>query len=184
MGLEFAKPVWKLRGKASNCMLRLDLTGQKFGRYTVYSFAEIRNNKAYWNCICEWGAVRQVRGTSLTTGKTKSCGCLRRDMLIERNTTHGKAPRGSRLFNIWHCMRTRCNNPNHSYYDGYGGRGIHVCDEWDSNYEAFYDWAMTHGYADDLTLDRIDVNGNYEPQNCRWATWEMQNNNKRNSKGV
>ena len=95
------------------------------------------------------------------------------------NYKHGM--RHTRLYNIWRSMNQRCNNPNTINFKRYGGRGITVCDEWKDDFQAFYDWAMANGYSDELTIDRLDPNGNYEPSNCRWATWEQQANNKRNS---
>ena len=124
----------------------------------------------------------------LNSGKTKSCGCLRDDMIAEVNKKHGKAGVGkkSRLYNVWVGMRQRCNDKNHTSYHNYGGRGISVCPEWD-DFETFESWALVNGYDPDAeygkcTLDRIDVNGNYEPGNCRWISMSEQNKNKQHSK--
>lgn len=113
----------------------------------------------------------------LMSGHTKSCGCLGRE--CRDQTTHGESH--TRLNNIWYGMKARCLNPNSDAYSNYGGRGIDICDEWVHDYVSFRDWALSNGYADDLTLDRINVNLGYYPDNCRWATNKQQSNNKRNN---
>lgn len=156
----------------------IDLTGQKYGRLLVLERAENNShNKAMWLCKCDCGNVVKVIGSHLRNGNTSSCGCLHKEMLREKPSgrTHGMTD--TRLFRIWGSMLTRCYNKNHKYYHRYGGRGITVCEEWLHSFQAFYDWAMSHGYADDLTLDRKDVNGNYCPENCKWSTQKEQMNN-------
>lgn len=154
------------------------LEGQKFGRWTILKKAEKhpKTGSAMWLCRCECGTEKVVSELSLIKGQSKSCGCLHLDKL----TTHNKAY--TRIYNIWGHMKDRCNREKSHAYKNYGGRGVKVCDEWADSFENFYDWAMNNGYEDNLTLDRIDVNGNYEPANCRFITMKEQNRNKRNCK--
>lgn len=146
----------------------------------VINLAYIKNHKTYWNCKCKCGKETIVYSDKLKTGHTKSCGCLKRQKTIERNYRHGLY--GTRLYSIWHDMNTRCYYEKTKCYKYYGGRGITICDEWKNNFVNFYNWAINNGYKDNLSIDRIDVNGNYEPSNCRWATMQEQQLNKRNSK--
>lgn len=151
----------------------IDLTGQRFGRLIVIQRANHTGSSAYWLCRCDCGNTIVIQGGSLRRGSTKSCGCLKKDV----TTIH--SGRKTRLYSIWDNMKSRCNNPNKDSYRNYGGRGIKVCPEWLHDFSAFRDWALSNGYDDDLTLDRIDNDKGYTPENCRWETRSNQNRNQR-----
>lgn len=155
-----------------------EIQGLKFGRLTVLrKLPERRYKKVMWECICECGKIVVAATGHLTSGHTKSCGCYVKDRNIEIHTTHGETH--TRLYSIWLSMKNRCNNPKNKAYFYYGGKGVSVCEEWENSFESFRDWAKGNGYKSDLTLDRINPDGNYEPSNCRWATWHEQRMNQR-----
>ena len=156
-----------------------DLTAQRFGRLIVIERVENdKNNNAKWLCLCDCGIKKAIMRNYLVSGKTQSCGCLRKELSAARLTTHGKT--NTRTYGIWTAMKKRCESSYDSSYESYGGRGIKVCEEW-HEFESFYNWAITNGYADNLSIDRKDTNGNYEPSNCRWASDKVQANNKTNN---
>ena len=156
-----------------------DLTGQRFGRWTVIERAQNHKRQSAYLCKCDCGTKRVVLAKSLKKRMSISCGCYHKEILKDQLTTHGLTD--ERIYTIYHNMIQRCTNPNNDRYLDYGGRGISVCQEWKNDFKAFYDWSMTNGYAENLTIDRINVDGNYEPNNCRWVTMKKQINNKRNS---
>lgn len=160
------------------CLSNQDLSGRRFGRLIAKRIAYRKRNFNYWLCQCDCGKEKIIRNDSLIKGSTRSCGCLASETATKLNTKHNKW--GTRLYNIWNGMKQRCENENDTTYRNYGMREISVCDEW-RDFEPFYDWAMANGYDDNLSIDRIYVNGNYEPSNCRWATREEQDRNKRNT---
>lgn len=151
--------------------------GKKFGRLTVIK--TVRGKKGYWcECQCDCGNIVMVNQSNLGSGNTKSCGCLKKELLSAEKSTHGESK--TRLYHIWKAMRKRCTNPYTNDAHLYRDRGITVCDEW-QDYSQFSKWARENGYSDELTIDRIDPNGNYTPDNCRWATWQEQARNKRDT---
>lgn len=166
-----------MRERASETARRklyIDLTGERFGKLTVIAEAPRRGNKGYaryWVCKCDCGNEKEVAQNGLRSGRHVSCG-----ECYHPGKTHGMS--GTKMYCSWQCMLQRCENSNNPYYRNYGARGITVCNEW-HDFQVFHDWAISHGWQKGLQIDRIDVNGNYEPDNCRWVTHAEQQRNRR-----
>lgn len=173
----------------------IDLTSQRFGKLTVIKYAGRRKCgnqfKILWLCKCDCGNEKEIPSSDLRNGHSTSCGCLHRKMIGDLNRKHNLANKCGRIYQVWKSIKYRCNNPNNKSFKNYGGRGIKVCDEWQNNFLLFYNWAIDNGYKEEklsnglnrLTIDRIDNDGNYEPNNCRWVTnLENARNKKRRTK--
>lgn len=158
-----------------------DLTGNVYDRLTVIGFSHSENGNSYWNCLCSCDEDKPIGerkvhikcGKYLQDGSTGSCGCKKRDHIKQVNHHANKRPRTnkpyySKLSNTWRTLINRCHNPNYKGYKFYGAKGIYVCNEWRNDFEAFYEWAMTHNYSRGMELNRLDQEKNYMPGNCEW----------------
>lgn len=169
-------------------MAKMDITGQRYGRLVALHIEQTFSRHTHWRCKCDCGREVVVELGSLRKKnerrRTKSCGCLSKERMAKLNFSHGQsvargAKKGSRLYEIWHNMRARCNRAGDIGYHRYGGRGIKVCPEWDADFVQFQRWALTNGYVDNLSIDRINNDGPYAPGNCRWVTSKAQARNRR-----
>lgn len=158
----------------------IDLSGQRFGRLTVLERShesKCKNRQAKWKCLCDCGNITYSGGYELRSGSTISCGCYHIEECGNQHRTHGLSK--TRLYRIYCKMKERCYKPNNDNYKYYGGLGITICDEWLNDFAKFAEWAMTNGYEENLTIDRIDNEKGYCPENCRWLTIQDQQKNKR-----
>lgn len=160
-----------------------DITGQRFGKLiAVKRIGKDKRNNAIWLCRCDCGNECERIVSQLRKRNNHSCGCSAKEHLkdmAEKNVTHGMSK--TRLYNCYKGMMSRCYREKDIHYNAYGGRGIKICDEWKNNSKAFIDWALANGYQDDLTIERINVNGNYEPSNCTWIPMKEQYKNKQSN---
>jgi hypothetical protein len=159
-------------------MERGSLIGKRYGRLTIVENITDKPKHTLVRCVCDCGKEWTGRASSLKNGNTQSCGCLKKETTIENHKKHGKS--GTKIYGLWAGMLQRCENPKRDNYKWYGLRGIKVCAEW-HQFEKFYHWAITNGYEDTLEIDRIDSNGHYEPDNCRWVTRKENNRNTLNN---
>jgi hypothetical protein len=159
-------------------------TGNRFGRLVVIKEAERRRKPSgqiirRFLCQCDCGKQVTVTKYQLSSGKTQSCGCIRTERIVALNKKYDHGEHFKRLYKIWLGMKARCYNKNETAYPDYGGRGITICDEWKNDFASFYCWSLNNNYQSNLTIDRINNNGIYEPNNCRWSTKKEQNRNTR-----
>jgi len=159
----------------------IDITGKKFGRLTAVCIDNSQRPKgstrAYWKFKCDCGNVTYASGIDVRKGKIQSCGCLHDELVSKRFRKHGHS--NTKLYFVWESMKQRCFNPNNKSFSDYGGRGVSICNQWKNSFYDFERWSIQNGYEVGKSIDRIDVDGNYCPSNCRWTDWKTQANNRR-----
>ena len=163
---------------------KIDLIGKRFGRLVVIREAGRKRKEVVWECLCECGNTKIVNGYALRSGHTQSCGCYAIKRAKESNTKHGMF--GTLIYRTYANMKNRCYNPKYHLFSHYGGKGVTVCDEWlgDGGFQNFYQWSMENGYRKGLSIDRIDNEKNYCPDNCRWVDMSVQQNNRTNNRRI
>lgn len=160
----------------------IDISNQRFGMLTAKHIDRSRNSDhTYWICECDCGNIKSIQRNALISGKTISCGCYSKKI---NSTLNGLSIKYKRIYQIYSGMLARCFNPKCISYKYYGAKGRTVCNEWKNSFETFLNWSLNNGYADNLTIDRINNEGNYEPDNCRWVDMRTQQNNKSHGQGV
>lgn len=165
----------------------IDLTGKRFGRLIVLKRVPNDNHgNVNWECLCDCGNKKIIRGAHLRGGLTSSCGCYNHENIVSlgkkwggHNKIHGM--KHSRLYDLWSNMKARCYNPKTDSFEWYGAKGIKVCKEWKHDFLKFYKWAMANGYKENLSIDRLDNTKDYSPENCKWSTMKEQQNNRSNN---
>lgn len=159
--------------------MRVNLDGQRFGNATVIKQIGTKNHAVLWECLCDCGNTFKTTSGHLISGHSKSCGCLRKKQTSLNFKKHGESE--TRLHRVWSNMKTRCTNVNNRSYKNYGGRGIKICSQWLNDFAAFSEWAKNNGYSANLTIDRMDNDKGYNPENCRWVDTKTQNRNRRSN---
>ena len=179
--MENLKFIIKPKKKPSN--RGQSIIGEKFGRLTVLEdagFTTTGARKKLFKCVCDCGKIVIVKRNSLISGHTKSCGCFEIESKKTNNLKHGL--RHHPLYTTWLNIKDRCNNPNNTHYKNYGERGIKMCKEWSNDFKSFYDWAINNNYKKGLSIERLDVNKGYSPDNCSWIPFNKQEKNKTTTK--
>lgn len=157
----------------------MERIGERFGKLLIRQKHHVEEGRVYYLCDCDCGNTVIVQYSHLISGNTKSCGCLQKELTSKRFAKHNNSTHP--LYGVWTMMKQRCYNHNNKSYKNYGARGIKVCDEWKNDFITFYNWAIENGYKDGLTIDRLNVNEDYSPNNCAWVTQKIQQNNRRNN---